>query len=84
MSAVITVVITIPNGTIAQNNGKIFKTAAGVSVDDQFTAVRQLSNLIDGVCAGTTSAQIQITSRDTDPVVSTSGSGSIQKTFNLK
>jgi hypothetical protein len=84
MSATVTVVITLPTDTVASANSRIFKLANGVSVDDQFTATRQVADLIDGIQLGTSSAQIQITTRDTDPAVTTSGAGSIQKTFNLK
>lgn len=82
MSATITVVLTLPTDTVASCNSRIFKLANGVSVDDNYTAVRQVADLIDGIQLGTSSAQIQITTRDTDPGVTTHGTGSIQATFN--
>lgn len=85
MSAVVDVTITIPNDTIKQSKNRIFKlNQAGTSVDDQFTAIRQLITFLEGAEVGAYSAQVKITVRDTDPNVTTSGTGSTQATFNLK
>lgn len=87
MSAVVSVTITLPNSgdTITSAKSRLFKlNSSGNSIDDQFTAVRRLIQLLEGAEIGSYSAQVQITVRDTDPSVTTSGTGSIQKTFNLK
>ncbi len=47
-------------------------------------AVNLLSNYLDGIKAGTIDASVQVTTRNTDPSVGTSGSGSTQYTYNLK
>lgn len=87
MSAIVSVTITLPNSgdTIPSVKSRIFKlNPAGNPIDDQFTAVRRLIQLLEGAEVGAYSAAIQITVRDTDPSVSTSGTGSVQATYNLK
>ena len=87
MSSVINVTITLPSATdtIAQSKNSIFQLDnLGDVVSDQFSVINNLCNLLTGAMGGTKSAQVQITVRDTDPSVTTSGSGSVQVTYNLK
>lgn len=47
-------------------------------------AVTNARNLADAILAGAKDASVQITVRDTDPAIATSGSGSTQQSYNLK
>jgi len=69
-------VVNLPNDTITNINQNMqFPT----KIDESIQGAIQF--LIDAQ-AGTKAASVQITSRDTDPAVSTSGSGSLQYTYN--
>lgn len=41
-----------------------------------------LTNYIDAIKAGVKASTVQVTTRDTDPAISTSGSGSTQATYS--
>lgn len=47
-------------------------------------AVVNARNYLDAILGGAIDASLQVTSRDTAPSVSTSGSGSQQESYNLK
>lgn len=47
-------------------------------------AVVELKDMCQAILAGAKDASVQITTRDTDPAISTSGSGSQQESYNLK
>ena len=69
-------VINLPGLSIQQINSKIDADATlpREGVDD-------LMNLLDAIRAGSLQASVQFTSRDSDPSVSTSGSGSVQRLY---
>jgi hypothetical protein len=74
--AFIVLVVNLPNDTITGINQDVqLPTKVEESIQG---AIQQL---ID-IQAGTKPGVVQITSRDTDPGVSTSGSGSLQATYN--
>jgi len=74
--AYICLVINVPNETITQLNADV-QTVNTVSQE-----LILLTNFIDGIKAGTKPTSVQVTTRDTDPGISTSGSGSQQNTYN--
>lgn len=76
--AFVVLVIETPKDSIAELNSKIQRPGK------PHEAVVQARNYLDGILAGCTDSSVQITSRDTDPSVSTSGSGSEQESYNLK
>lgn len=76
--AYLVLVIDSPD-SIAQLNSKISADATC-----QHQGVEQLKQYLEEILAGTRDCSVQSTSRDTDPSVATSGSGSTQKTYNLK
>lgn len=75
MAATVNVTLNIPGRTIAQLNGVQKPTKVR-------EAIQGLINLLLEIEAGTTPATAIVTVRDTDPGVSTSGSGSTQNTYS--
>lgn len=47
-------------------------------------AVVNCRNYLDAILAGAKDCSVQVTTRDTDPAVATSGTGSQQESYNLK
>ena len=80
MSAYTVIVIKDTNGTIAQLNDKL-RNATGIGKNNLINAVANYlaANMVGNNAAGT----VQVCTRDTDPVVSTSGSGSQTITVNV-
>ncbi len=76
--AFLVLVIDVPTDSIAQLNSDIQRTG------NPHVAVVQARNELDAILAGAKDASVQVTTRDTDPSVATSGSGSTQITYNLK
>jgi len=76
MSARLVLVITV-NDSIDELNSSIHRTGK------QREAVQNCINYLTGMGSGTKSGTLQITTRDTDPAVTTSGSGSTQETHTL-
>lgn len=65
--------------SIAQLNSKCLKGSS-----KPHDSLQNCRNYIDAILAGAVDASVQSTTRDTDPSVGTSGSGSTQETYNLK
>lgn len=74
--AYMVLVVNLPNDTIANINAM---SQLPTKVEESIQGAIQV--LID-IQAGSKAGVVQITSRDTDPSVSTSGSGSEQETYN--
>ena len=51
---------------------------------NQEQALAKFINYLAGLSGGMSSADVELTIRDTDPAVATSGSGSVQRDYNLK
>ena len=77
--AFIVMVLDVPADTIAQLNAKY-----QLDSTKQREAFLLSRDLMDAVASGAVDASMQVTTRDTDPSVSTSGSGSSQISYNLK
>ena len=75
--AYMVLVINVPGLSIAQLNAKV--VAASSLPREGIEQSRQILEVVEGGFQGGT---VQFTSRDSDPSVSTSGSGSIQKTWS--
>lgn len=66
--------------SIAQLNAKL--NLADTGNGEEHASL--LANYLSACQGGMVDASIQVTTRDTDPSVSTSGSGSLQRTYSLK
>lgn len=75
--AFIVLVIDVPGESIGTLN-------ANQNSGNPHEAVSNAQNLLNGIQAGAVDASIQMTVRDTDPSVATSGAGSTQESYNLK
>lgn len=74
--AFVVLVINVPASPIGDLNNKTQfpgNTAETLS---------NLQNLLHGINGGNTPAAVQVTVRDTDPAVATSGTGSTQNTYD--
>lgn len=71
------IVVNVPNYSIAELNARCqFPTKMSESLEG-------VKTLLDACIGGiVTAPTVQITSRDTDPAVATSGSGSAQNSFS--
>jgi len=74
--AFVVLVIETPNDSIAQLNPQIQEPT---KVDE---SINNCINLLTSIEGGLKAATVQVTVRDTDPSVSTSGSGSTQYTYS--
>ncbi len=74
--AYLCIVISTSADSIAQLNA----TAETVNTVSQ--EITLLTNYLDAINAGVKASSIQVTTRDTDPSISTSGSGSTQTTYS--
>ncbi len=74
--AYLCIVINVPNDSITQLN------AVAQTVNTVEQEVNALGNFLDGINGGMIPASLQVTTRDTDPSISTSGSGSQQLTYS--
>jgi hypothetical protein len=72
------IVLSIPNESIQQINARV---QADATLPRE--GVEDLQDILNAIKSGAIDATAQFTSRDTDPAVSTSGSGSIQRLYNL-
>lgn len=74
------IVINDPNASIAQLNAKL-QNASGV---DKNNLINLVADYLQGASMGAVAAgSVQVTTRDTDPAVATSGSGSQQVSVNV-
>lgn len=64
--------------SIADLNGKIQRPT------NPHEAIANARNYLDAIMGGTKDASVQMTTRDSDPSVGTSGSGSEQESYDLK
>lgn len=78
--AFLVLVIDAPGNTIAQLNAKEVAQASSKPHE----GVQACKNILEALLAGAAEGSVQATTRDTDPSVATSGSGSTQVTYNLK
>lgn len=78
MAAHFCIVIDAPQETIDQLNARL------PASNNAHEGVIQARNLLNAILAGDVSAEVQCTSRDTDPSVATSGTNSTQRAYNLK
>jgi len=76
--AFVVFVVEIPAQGIGQLNSQLQRPTK------PYEAVNQASALFAALGGGAVDGAIQITTRDSDPGVSTSGSGSDQEYYNLK
>ncbi len=65
--------------SIADLNQKI-----GTDATKPHDSVAAVARYLEGICGGAVNANVQVTSRSTDPSVGTAGSGSAQTAFTLK
>ena len=75
--AFVCLVIDVPSDSISQLN--VLQNPV-----NPHEAVVNAWNLADAILAGVKDASVQITVRDPDPSIATSGSGSSQQSYNLK
>ena len=76
--AFVVLVVEIPSKDIPELNAKLQRPTK------PHQAVNQAIDLLAGLSGGTPNGAMQVTVRDSDPSVSTSGSGSTQQSYNLK
>ena len=68
--------ISIPGLSIADLNDK-----GGLNAGDKADAINQALNMLAAVNGGAQAGTVQLTSRDSTSSISTSGSGSLQKSY---
>lgn len=73
------IVVNSTNDTIENLNAKVVHSSG-----NGLEGVVALRNYMDSILIGVVDAEVQFTTRDSDPSVSTSGSGSTQATYDLK
>ena len=77
MAATLNITINTPTTeTIGTLNGRIFATKTGEAT------INALIDYLAGLTGSAYNGTVIVTSRDTDPGVGTSGTGSFQKTIN--
>lgn len=76
--AFVVFVLDVPTNDIGNLNGKCIRVS---SAD---VGINACADFLSGVAAKNPGANVQVTTRDTDPAVSTSGSGSTQVTYQNK
>lgn len=76
--AFVVFVVEVPSKDIPELNAKLQRPTK------PHQAVNQAIDLLAGLTAGSPNGAMQVTVRDSDPSVSTSGSGSTQQSYNLK
>ena len=76
MAFLVLVIDATSGESIAQLNAKI------QDATNPNEALNNVTNYLDGIKSGAKNASVQVTIRDTDPSVATSGSGSTQNTYN--
>lgn len=76
--AFVVLVIEVPSKSIGQLNADTIRTSGPDN------GINASVDLLSGIAAKCPGASVQVTTRDTDPSVSTSGSGSTQVTYNNK
>lgn len=74
--AYVCLVIDVPNETIAQLNSDIQLPTK------VYATIENCVNFLNGIQSGTKPASVQVTTRDTDPSISTSGTNSEQYTYS--
>lgn len=80
MSAHVVVVIKDTNGSIAQLNSKL----GNISGTDKNNLINAVIDYLTGCMVGNNSpGTVEVVTRDTDPAVGTSGSGSQEATVNV-
>lgn len=72
------VIVVDTSDSIADLNAKIQKAG------NPHAALANVKNYVQAIMAGAVDADVQVTVRDTDPLVATSGSGSSQQDYLLK
>jgi hypothetical protein len=76
--AFLVLVIDCPNDNIDNLNSIIQRPTK------TYESVNNARNYLEAIAGGLKDAAVQITTRDTDPAVSTSGTDSTQYSYNLK
>lgn len=71
------IVVNVSGQSIADFNSECIKSTK------PHESIRGVVNELEAILAGTRDGTVQVTSRDTDPSVATSGTGSTQATFDL-
>lgn len=66
--------------SIAELNDKLGLTPSVVNAEE---TMARIANYVSSCQGSVVDAAVRITTRDTDPAVSTSGSGSLQRTISL-
>lgn len=74
--AYIVLVVNCPNDSIAQLNAQVQRSG---KVPE---SIENAAILLQSIEAGCKAGSVQVTVRDTDPTVSTSGSGSTQNSYS--
>lgn len=74
--AYLVLVVSLPNDSIAQINPQVQEPT---KVDE---SINNCINVLTAIEGGLKAGVVQVTVRDTDPSVSTSGSGSTQVTYS--
>lgn len=74
--AYLVLVINCPNNSIGDLNNRIQNPG---NLNDP---INKCGNLLSAIAGGKIAASVQATTRDTDPSVSTSGTGSTQDTYD--
>lgn len=74
--AYIVLVINAPNNSIGDLNNRCQNAG---NLNDP---INKCANLLAAIAGGKLPAAVQVTTRDTDPAVATSGSGSAQNTYD--
>jgi len=74
----IVLVINSSKESINQLNEKVINASG-----NPHEGIVKCRNYLDSLLAGAVDASVQATTRDTDPAVATSGSGSAQRTYDL-
>lgn len=74
--AYLVIVVNVPQDSINELNARCqFPTKVHESID-------AVSQYLEKVNSGNKPASVQVTTRSTDPAVSTAGTGSLQKTYS--
>jgi hypothetical protein len=80
----VVIVIDAQNQSISQLNDKLgLVLPVGASEVNPDETMAKIANYIAACQGSSVDAAVQVTVRDTDPSVSTSGSGSLQREFTL-
>jgi hypothetical protein len=79
MASHLVIIVDTENHSIADLNERV-----NLGADKPHESIRACRDYLDAVLSGAVNADVEITTRDTEPAVSTSGSGSVQVQIALK